>query len=717
MLDHLKAKGKPEQTTLHDHLIHVAIAAEAFAGYLGIDKAIARKGAILHDIGKASPVFQERLKKSYKRSPVDAPFRHEIASLFFLPLFPEAEHEALIEMVVAHHKSIRDLAKDENGKGILDLEGRWADDTNFQNHAKEWDVWSAEALQLLDALGIKTRPLTITEAQEAYERTLDYCEQKLPKGYSPWKGLLMGADHFASALIDKTEAETQRLFQIPELSFYDRTSELHPLSLMSAVNPAKHTIVTAPTGAGKTDFLLRRCKGGRVFYTLPFQASINAMHKRIKHDLEKKNPNLSIQLLHASSKLEVEEGKPEETALQGNMGVAIKVLTPHQIATLVFGTGGYEAMALDIKGCHVILDEIHTYTNVTRAIVLKIVEILKNLDCAVHIGTATMPSDLYQKVLIILGKEEVFEVKLPDDELIKFNRHTVHKEENFEDCQVWIGEKLEAGEKILLVANTVQKAQDWYSFLKEAYPDTNSLLIHSRFTRGDRKRLEAELTELNKSDKPCFAVATQVVEVSLDISFDRMITEAAPIDALIQRFGRVNRKRSEKTIGHLKPVHVIQPPEETKAALPYELDVLQRTFEVLPNGELLPEKKLQVLIDQVFPVIEDVTVEKDAIFKNGKWTIARLCHNKKSLLLDRLEIDSVSCIRESDQDLYESSPYTERMQYEIPMRYHSVAHNDLDRSTRGTLPFIIPDQAYDAELGLMKAYCKPEYYDTTRTFL
>ncbi|MEG1910000.1 MAG: DEAD/DEAH box helicase, partial [Bacteroidales bacterium] len=219
-----------------------------------------------------------------------------------------------------------------------------------------------------------------------YDYALTYCEVKGPN-CSPWKGLLMAADHTASALEGKTKDFIDKLFIQPDLSFYNRVNNLYPLSNIITKDSRKHTLVTAPTGAGKTDFLLRRCQG-RVFYTLPFQASINAMYDRIKEDLQ--NTNAQVYLLHATSSLKIEDGQAEERILQRNIGASVKVMTPHQMASIVFGIKGYEAMSIDLKGCDVILDEIHTYASNTQAIVLKIVEILIALDCRIHIGTATM---------------------------------------------------------------------------------------------------------------------------------------------------------------------------------------------------------------------------------------------------------------------------------------------------------------------------------------
>ena len=87
---HIKAKGAPENTSLYDHLYHVASVIETFAGHLIFDPEIAKSGAFLHDIGKASPVFQKRLVSRPK--PYEASFRHEIASCFFLSLTEEQYH-------------------------------------------------------------------------------------------------------------------------------------------------------------------------------------------------------------------------------------------------------------------------------------------------------------------------------------------------------------------------------------------------------------------------------------------------------------------------------------------------------------------------------------------------------------------------------------------------------------------------------------------------
>lgn len=709
--DHILAKGAQNgNTTLVQHLIDVAQLAEVIAANFGLDVNIARKGAILHDIGKASFLFQQTLKEGYRRTPGFV-FRHEIASLFFISLLSEDEKYPIIEMIVAHHKSIY---QDVEGKGILDMVENDPECVNI--HLTEFEYWSKDALAILNKLGFQVKSISRQQAEDSFFEVVDYCESKR-YGYSQWKGLLIAADHLASALEGKSDSISDRLFIQPDLTYYHlRKNGLYPLSLISSSDKRLHTIVTAPTGAGKTDFLIRRCKG-RIFYTLPFQASINAMYERIKCDL--KDTNADVRLLHASSSIKIENGLIEEKILQRHIGSSVKVLTPHQMASLVFGTKGYEAMILDLKGCDIILDEIHTYSGTIQAIVLKIVEILCNIGCRIHIGTATMPTALYNRLIYILGgKDNVYEVSLPNETLETFNRHLIYKSDSFEALEEVINDAIQEKQKVLIVCNQVKRAQKLFEYFSDRYPHISKMIVHSRFKRGQRSDLENNLrNNFNNTHGPCIVVSTQVVEVSLDISFDLMVTECATIDALIQRFGRINRIRTTETIGKYKPIYVLKPSTEKNDALPYDLDVLQRSYEVLPNGELIQETRLQQLIDKVYPSVMFVNIDLNSVFNDGKWLIKELWHNSKSALLETLDIDSVACIEETDQELYEKTTAEERSKLEIPVSYRTVRYKGLDKSKTGTEPFIIPSKAYDNDLGLLIEYAKPDFYDSTLRFL
>lgn len=701
------AKGERNgRVCLFQHLKNVADIAHVVAEHVGLDEQIAIEGALLHDIGKTSPLFQKSLSSSYKKKPGFV-FRHEIASLFFLSLIKEEHRGAVIDMVVAHHKS---MYKDVRELGILDLD----DNTDcFEEHSKGFAEWSPIALEILACLGVKTHEITLDEAKNNYEYVIDYCNKK-KSGCSKWRGLLMASDHMASAMETEFDMPLDKLFIKPDLSFYNRQSQLYPLSMISAESKKKHTLVTAPTGAGKTDFLLRRCQG-RVFYTLPFQASINAMYDRIRADLS--DTNAQVYLLHAASNLKVEDGKIEESIMQRHVGASVKILTPHQMASIVFGIKGYEAMAMDLRGCDVILDEIHTYSDIMQSIVLRIIEILVALDCRVHVGTATMPTELFKKILELLGgPNEVYEVKLDNKTLTSFNRHQIYKLPNCEDAFEVIASAVRNHSKVLIVCNQVKRAQEFYEEISKLYPDVRKMLVHSRYKRNDRARLETDLRkDFNTLENTaCIVVSTQVVEVSLDISFDVMVTECAPIDALAQRFGRINRKRSQETIGHYKPIYVISPSKEEKEAMPYSLDVLKETFAVLPdNGQVMEEDHIQEMIDKVYPKVDFQNIDYTGVaFLNAKWQLRALCHQPKSALLETLDINSAVCITESDKERYLQGNVRDRSEMEIPVSYHSIAHRNLDQLNVGSLPFVIPDKGYDEEKGLLSEYCKTEYYQT-----
>lgn len=111
-----------------------------------------------------------------------------------------------------------------------------------------------------------------------------------------------------------------------------------------------------------------------------------------------------------------------------------------------------------------------------------------------------------------------------------------------------MGRVAEDGGCLLVVCSTVARAQHAYALAKTAVAG-EARLLHARFTAADRLERERELlAELGPSahrgtgrPKRRIVVATQVVEQSLDLDFDAMITDVAPVDLILQRCGRVHR--------------------------------------------------------------------------------------------------------------------------------------------------------------------------------
>lgn len=725
--------------TLAEHTAHVAACAERFAAVWGLDPALARAGAVLHDLGKGHPAAQAMLLERTKLRDPEAfrdlvvgvpwraavereltlrgshsvlPHRHELSSLGFLPLFPKDDWPALVEMVAAHHKSV---LGDASSRGLLDLaepEG-WPDPEPVRDrHLEHWDVWSPAAVAVAVEFGVAPREVPLSEAAGAFDEAYEIV-RALGDRRSDWRGLLMAADHFGSAYAHDAAEKAAALFSDPDAAdVYGPSgryapSEAYPLSLRDAeaADPRPHTLVVAPTGAGKTNFLFCRCRG-RVFYTLPFQASINAMAGRVKGDL---GDGADVRRLHAASGVGPSDGDAEEDVqLQRLPGAAVKVLTPHQLAAVVFGTAGHEAVALDLRGQDVVLDEVHTYGPLAFPMVERLVRVAASLECRVHVGTATIPAALRDRIVAALGGEaDVCEVRLTDAELDRYDRHTVEKVGGEGAARERIAEAVRAGQRVLVVSNRVARAQDRFEWVGDEFPLVSRLLIHSRYRRTDRARLEAELKEMADGPDPCVVSATQVVEVSLDVSFDVLVTDAAPLDALVQRFGRVNRhaRRSADGTGDpLKPVVVAAPPDTDRDALPYDADVVRRSYDALPTGPLR-ERDLQGLISAVYPAVEAETI--DLHFAHGPdlaYRLKALQHRSRSVIVEALQIESETAVRESDAAAYARGPAAARVPLEIPAPEslgRLAAGNGWRRVERGAWPVVVPDDHYDAVLGLL----------------
>ena len=158
---------------------------------------------------------------------------------------------------------------------------------------------------------------------------------------------------------------------------------------------------------------------------------------------------------------------------------------------------------------------------------------------------------------------------------------------------------------------------------------------------------------------------------------------------------------------------MLAPPLADKDALPYSLDVLKRSYEVLPKDDVLQETDVQDKLDAVYPNVEVSSIDySGAVYVDGAWQIKKLCHYAKSALLDFLDIDSALCVTEYDKDFYEENLPVDRAKVEIPVGYKSIAYKKLDKLEKGHRPYVIPNKAYSEEIGLLIEYAGPEYYQS-----
>ncbi|WP_212004051.1 CRISPR-associated helicase Cas3' [Chitinophaga sp. HK235] len=680
----LLAKKKVQ---LHIHLEQVALAIECIAQNLhySFDRGLARKGAVLHDVAKAHPHFQRKIRKKRNTTLVEEVtwgfiHRHELSSLAFLPAFPRSEWDVLIDMVVAHHRSI---IHDPREQGILDLDNN--DRHWIALHLYAWEDWFPYGRSILNHFGYDCPEISKEEAGAAMQYAVEYCSRK-KNGWSPWRGLLMAADHFASAFTYNTGDQLQHLFVKPDLSVFHPKAKnpLYPLADIPASDNRQHTLVVYPTSSGKTYFLIRRCKG-RIAYMLPYQASINAMSERLREK------GLEVRIQHGTSSLVVNKNNVAEKMLQSLVGASVKVMTPHQVAGIIFGTAGFESVMLDLMGCDVILDEIHTYAGISQSMVVEIVKTLLRLHCRIHIGSATMPACLYNALLEVLGgPEQVYEVKATPEVLDTYDRHIIFKLEDDTGVPELLQKAIAGKEKVLLVFNTVEKAQRAMLKYEKMFPAIPVLLIHAGFSWMFRYAAEEQLKQLNKKKKsPCIVIATQVVEVSLDISFDLMVTECAPLESLIQRMGRIHRERKERTQGTYKPIYVLAP---KGSPAPYKQEILEKSYALLPpDGEPLRERDLQEKLDALYPALDLPEMDMHLIYREGRYAIRELTNIRQATLLKIMGADSLTCILKEDEKSYLEASWEERRKMEIPISWYQVKINNLESTQLdvGSKPFVV----------------------------
>jgi CRISPR-associated endonuclease/helicase Cas3 len=198
---------------------------------------------------------------------------------------------------------------------------------------------------------------------------------------------------------------------------------------------------------------------------------------------------------------------------------------------------------------------------------------------------------------------ELQNVEFPEPELLKTKRHRIIVYDQPIDSDLSLIENnFKSGKKILIVCNTIKKAQEMYDLLKNLNPS----LIHSRFILKDRRQKESRdrgIMAVNNPDHPAIIwIATQVVEASLDLDFDVLFTECSPIDSLLQRFGRCYRKRQycEDTPN----IHIFKA-EPFKG---YDNHLMNKTYELLRdnfNGKIMTEADKQIAITEIFRKIEN----------------------------------------------------------------------------------------------------------------
>ena len=686
-----------------------------------------------HDFGKASYEFQEVLLNKSKTDYWD--YRHEIISASFVDSldFLSDEDKFVIRLgIITHHKDITTLV--DRYKGFFNHSSEEYDiffnklntlKDNIEELNELYDRIPSLSKKYLGHKLKKPKKLSLIDLKPCFDECIgkylnlyeDYqmgLEDDLNNILSIYglfiKGVITTCDHLASAGIYNI-LKAKKTFK--SLDSIKKTG-LRKTQTM-AYQTTGDTFLIAPTGSGKTEASLlwsmnnqNELMSKRVFYILPYTASINAMYERLKDEYSETYVGLlhgkSSYYLYKESTKDSYEDKKEEIREIKNLTKKIykpyKILTPFQIIKYFFKVNGYEMGLTELTNSLLIFDEIHSYDPRTTALILSMLKYLKyNLHVSVMIMSATIPSFLLKKFRETLCIPNI--ISLEKKELDSFTRHKINiLRGSIFDYVENIFEELYEGKKVLIVCNTIQDAQKMY----ELIDINNSALLHSRFILKDRQIIESKLKKLN------LLIGTQAIEVSLDIDYDVLFTQPAPLDALIQRFGRVNRRGWEENI--IKNVNICTIGSDHDNLI-YDEELIHKTIESLQNIDILRESSIQELLDDIYQegynkksqeIFDDVTNSFE-IIKNDLTAFLSDNSGKNELnkLFDSVEVVPYKFFIEYTE-LLEEKKYYEAMAYTVNISYkrYLIEQKKNNIITDNNNLFI--DAQYDSEIGLQFDY-------------
>jgi len=388
-----------------------------------------------------------------------------------------------------------------------------------------------------------------------------------------------------------TEVEFSELFGLPS----PRPTQRAVMARADTLVPPALVLIEAPTGVGKTEAALyladqwaRVAQQRGLYVAMPTRATSDQMHGRVTQVLQRRYPDLAVapMLIHGLSRWSQHGSAPE--IAQEDAGVTSgaelsaesmrwflprkrSLLAPFAVGTVdqallaVLQTRHFFVRLFGLSHKTVIFDEVHAYDTYMSELFLRLINWLRAVGASVVVLSATLPESARRDIVqAYSGRDPECLEPTPypritwvmDVEVV--SEHVPHTDERCvtltrigsaaDDIANFLSAILSEGGCAAVICNTVRRAQSVYSRLRECdiVPPDDLILYHARFPNGWRAEIEKRVLSRFGRDgarrpERAIVVATQVIEQSLDLDFDVMVTDPAPVDLLIQRAGRMHR--------------------------------------------------------------------------------------------------------------------------------------------------------------------------------
>ncbi len=411
------------------------------------------------------------------------------------------------------------------------------------------------------------------------------------------------------------------------------------------------TLIEAPMGEGKTEAAMSLaaslasgfCKSG-IYFALPTSATSNCMYARVRDCLMDKGlPD--VRLLHGHAWMYQATGMREEPQADAEAQAWLAPMRRAILAPYGVGTVDQALMAVlrirytvlrlvGLTSKVLIIDEIHAYDAYMQQTLFCLLSWARALCIPVILLSATLPSQKRQQLLESCGCRDdnkddakvypLLTLGFPDGRVERIPVPGTHmRQDVLLTLKSWLKDiqsiasyalfRVRNGGCVGIVANTVAEAQAIYKSLHQQNEDAvNIFLYHARFPLKTRQRKEEDCVRLFGKDgiRPdrAILVATQVIEQSIDLDFDLLITMLCPVDLLLQRMGRMHRHERKRPLAMRRPEVVVLVPAEpgdlarSPSALVYAPWVLRKSWQLLAArvSIRLPDD-IRSLVEEAYP--------------------------------------------------------------------------------------------------------------------